>query len=220
MEAARGRDRLPGFPTISTECEEITKETLNGAEGLQATSGGRNSPARAPPVPAAFGPSSHGTPRRNPATEGRKERTQVLAQLCLLSSTYPLPAITSGARLLPLTARSGAEATAPASGEIQAALPSLASAGAKKTPLLSGHLLHPRTAHSSPRRPFTTKAGWSQTPPGETFPRRLHPGQSADPPKHLFDLGALASPLGHLSHSINPRFTGARAHAPKPLGRP
>ena len=34
MEAARGRDRLPGFPTISTECEEITKETLNGAEGL------------------------------------------------------------------------------------------------------------------------------------------------------------------------------------------
>lgn len=54
-------------------------------------------------------------------------------------------------------------------------------------------------------------------PPQETGPPRLYPGQSLDPHKHLFDLGVLAPPLGHLSHSINPGFTGARAHAPNPL---
>lgn len=115
---------------------------------------------------------------------------------------------------------SGAEVTAPPRGNLGCASISTLSAG-QETPLLSDHLLLPRTAYSSPRRPILLQRPVHPRPShGETSRAQLYPGQSPDPHKHLFDLGVLAPPLCHLSHSINPGFTGARAHAPNPLRRP
>lgn len=84
----------------------------------------------------------------------------------------------------------------------------------------AGKRLSSQTTCSLPETPILLQRPAQPRPPAcEPVPPRLDPGQSPDPHKHLFDLGAAAPPLGHLSHSINSRFTGARAHAPNPFRR-
>lgn len=196
------------------------KRNIKRCRSLQAASGRRNSlPGRLlcqqhlGPLPKEHQKES------NHRRQKGKDPGPGTALPFILAFTHS-PQLSSGAHLPPLTGRSGAKVTAPPRGNSGRASIPILSRG-PETPLLSDHLLHPRTAHSSPRRPFLLqRPAHPRPPPGETVPPWLYLGQSPDPHKHLFDLGALAPPLGHLSHSIHLRFTGALAHAPNPLRRP
>lgn len=187
---------------------------------MQAALGRQNSPDRAPPGEhLGLFPWNI---KKGPGHRRRKGRNPCPGTaLPFILAFIPSLQLPSGATSRLLHGRSaGAEVTAPTPGKFRPCF----------QPYLqpwAGNASPPRPPASSQNRLFLPKSpillqrpAHPRRSPGETVPPRLYSGQSSDPHKHLFDLGVLTPPLGHLSHSINSRFTGARAHAPNPLRRP
>lgn len=166
-------------------------------------------------MPVAFGPSSHGTPKRNPATEGRKERPPGPGTSLpfILAFTPPpkyllVPPPTSHSR-------SGAQVTVPTAGK-QVGLPSLPLPLARKRPssqttcFIPCPPIPPQDAHS------TTKARSSKSSSLRNHPSLALPYQSLDPHKHLFDLGVLAPPLRSLESLHQSRTHRSARPRPQP----
>lgn len=156
-EAAKSRDSLLGhwqISTIGTKWKQITKETSHCAGSLGQT----EQLCQGTSWPGAFGPLPVEHQKGTRPQKAERKEPRSWHSFTFYPSIHPLASNTCWCNFPPLIRRSaaGADVTAlPQGNSGRVSIPTFSPG--QEMPLLPDHLLHPRTAYFSSRRPFYYK---------------------------------------------------------------